>query len=256
MLEDLLTAAACEEIKAAVSPLLNKTGRNTSEGLRTQRLYNVLTKTRVCDPLVEHPRILALLDRLFLPNYLLSQLQVIDINPGEQAQLLHYDDAMYPVPRPRPPLSAATIRAIDAFTDDDGATVVLPGSHRWDADRRPTGQDPQISVVMPPVRVCSSSAPSGTEAAPTIQSNPASAVTAQYCEPWLRPQEAFALSTARETVQVVSEDFRRMLDTASTRRSSAWSTACTPCGYSKRHKPKQLRAEPRRGAHRVASPRL
>jgi hypothetical protein len=69
ILEGLLTAAACEEIKAAVSPLLNRTGRNSFEGLRTQRLYNVLTKTRVCDALVEHPRILALLDRLFLPNY-------------------------------------------------------------------------------------------------------------------------------------------------------------------------------------------
>ena len=68
ILEDLLTAAACEEIKAAVSPFLNWTGRNSFEGLRTQRLYNVLTKTRVCDALVEHPRILALLDRLILPN--------------------------------------------------------------------------------------------------------------------------------------------------------------------------------------------
>jgi ectoine hydroxylase-related dioxygenase (phytanoyl-CoA dioxygenase family) len=37
------------------------------------------------------------------------------------------------------------------------------------------------------------------------------AVTAQYCEPWLRPQEAFTLSTDRETVRAVSEDVRRML---------------------------------------------
>ncbi|BBC31514.1 hypothetical protein SGFS_028080 [Streptomyces graminofaciens] len=37
------------------------------------------------------------------------------------------------------------------------------------------------------------------------------AVTAQYCEPWLRPQEAFTLSTTRDTVRVVSEDIRRML---------------------------------------------
>ena len=37
------------------------------------------------------------------------------------------------------------------------------------------------------------------------------AVTAQYCEPWLRPQEAFTLSATRDTVRVVSEDIRRML---------------------------------------------
>jgi ectoine hydroxylase-related dioxygenase (phytanoyl-CoA dioxygenase family) len=211
ILEDLITAALCEEIKAAVRPLLSMTGRNSFEGQRTQRLYNVLTKTRVCDALVEHPRVLALLDRLLLPNYLLSQLQVININPGERAQLLHHDDGMYPIPRPRPPLSAATIWAIDAFTPDNGATVVLPGSHRWDAHRRPTDQDVQISVVMPPGSCLFfiGTLWHGGGASNSGQSR--LAVTAQYCEPWLRPQEAFTLSTPRDTVQVVSEDLRRML---------------------------------------------
>ncbi|MEJ6656675.1 MAG: phytanoyl-CoA dioxygenase family protein [Pseudomonas sp.] len=63
------------------------------------------------------------------PNYLLSQLQVINILPGEDAQPLHYDDGFYPVPRPRPPFGAATIIALDDFTADNGATVVIPGSH-------------------------------------------------------------------------------------------------------------------------------
>jgi ectoine hydroxylase-related dioxygenase (phytanoyl-CoA dioxygenase family) len=37
------------------------------------------------------------------------------------------------------------------------------------------------------------------------------AITAQYCEPWLRPQEAFTLSTGRDTCSAVSEDILRML---------------------------------------------
>ena len=41
--------------------------------------------------------------------------------------------------------------------------------------------------------------------------HPRLAVTAQYCEPWLRPQEAFTLSINRDTVRTVSEDIRRML---------------------------------------------
>lgn len=211
VVEGLLTAAACAEIKAAVRPHLNKSGRNSFAGLRTRRLYNLLTKTRVCDALVEHPRILALPDRLFLPNYLLSQLQAIDIHSGEQAQLLHHDDGMYPIPRPRPPLSAATIWAIDAFTDDNGATVVVPESHRWDSDRRPTEVDRQISVVMPPGSCVFfvGTLWHGGGANHTDQSR--LAITAQYCEPWLRPQENFTLSTPRETVQLVSEDLRRIL---------------------------------------------
>jgi ectoine hydroxylase-related dioxygenase (phytanoyl-CoA dioxygenase family) len=118
---------------------------------------------------------------------------------------------MYPVPRPRPPLSAATIWAIDAFTGDNGATVVLPGSHRWDADRRPTGQDLQISVVMPPGSCVFFIGTLWHGGGANLSDQSRLAVTAQYCEPWLRPQEAFTLSAARETVQVVSEDLRRML---------------------------------------------
>ena len=96
--EKLLSEEECERIRDAVTPLLDHTGRNTFEGRRTQRVYSVLNKTRACDRLVDHPRALALLDRLFMPNYLLSQLQVINIAPGETSQLLHCDDMLLPDP--------------------------------------------------------------------------------------------------------------------------------------------------------------
>ena len=211
VLENLIDAEECERIRAAVAPLLDRTGRNSFEGERTQRVYSVLGKTRACDRLVDHPRVLALLDRLFLPNYLLSQLQVININPGEAAQLLHPDDAIYPVPRPRAPLGAATIWAIDPFTDDNGATVVLPGSHRWDTDRRPGDDDTRVTAVMPPGSCVFFVGTLWHGGGANRSDRARLAVTAQYCEPWLRPQEAFTLSTDRDTVRAVSEDIRRML---------------------------------------------
>jgi ectoine hydroxylase-related dioxygenase (phytanoyl-CoA dioxygenase family) len=211
ILENLLSRAECERIRKAVTPLLDKTGRNTFEGERTQRVYSVLNKTRACDRLVDHPRVLALLDRLFLPNYLLSQLQVININPGETAQLLHPDDAIYPMPRPRPPLGAATVWAIDAFTEDNGATVALPGSHRWGGDRRPSDDDIRYTAAMPPGSCVFFIGTLWHGGGANHSGNDRLAITAQYCEPWLRPQEAFTLSTNRDTVRAVSEDIRRML---------------------------------------------
>lgn len=89
VLPGLLTESELEKIQAAVTPLLDKSGRNVFEGHASQGVCSVLNKTRTCDRLVDHPRVLALLDRLFLPNYLLSMLQVINIKPGEQAQLAH-----------------------------------------------------------------------------------------------------------------------------------------------------------------------
>lgn len=209
VLPDLLTAQELDEIREAVAPLLDRRGRNQFEGHTTQRVYSVLNKTRSCDRIVDHPRVLALLDRLFLPNYLLSMLQVINILPGEQAQMLHTDDSFYPLPRPRTALGAATIWAIDDFTADNGATDIIAGSHLW-GDRMP--QDGEREPVVMKAGSCVFLLGTLWHGGGANRSeHPRLALTAQYCEPWLRPQEAFTLSATRDTVRAVSEDIRRML---------------------------------------------
>ncbi|WP_277588791.1 phytanoyl-CoA dioxygenase family protein [Pseudomonas chlororaphis] len=189
-----------------------QTGRNSFEGARTQRLYAVIAKTRVCDGLVEHPLILGLLDRLLAPNYLLSQLQAINILPGECAQHLHYDDAFYPMARPRPAYGAATIMALDDFTGDNGATVVIPGSHLWDG-RLPTAaeQAAVLPVVMPKGSVVFFLGTLWHGGGANRSGASRLALTAQYCEPWARQQENFILSTPRHVARQCSEHIQRML---------------------------------------------
>ena len=208
--ENLLSTEQCRQIREVVRPWLGHTGRNSFEGLRTQRIYSVLSRTRVCDRLVDNPRVLAVLDQLLMPNYLLSALQAINIQPGEAAQLPHHDDGFYPIPRPRAPLTAATIWAIDDFTADNGATVVIPGSHRW--GQRPPGPDDHALPVVMPAGSCVFFVGTlwhggGANNTPGERL----AVTAQYCQPWLRPMEAFTLSISREIARTVSDDIRRML---------------------------------------------
>ncbi|MEM6581485.1 MAG: phytanoyl-CoA dioxygenase family protein, partial [Pseudomonadota bacterium] len=186
-------------------------GRNSFEGERTQRIYAVPEKMRSADPFIEHPLVLAHLDRLLLPNYLLSQAQVINIQHNSPAQPLHLDDAFYPWPRPRPAISVATVFAIDDFTENNGATVAIPGSHRWGQDRGPRSSDKKIKAVMPSgscILFMGNLWHGGGE-----NSSGANrlGLTAQYCEPWARTQENFFLSVSRETVCEVSENIRRML---------------------------------------------
>nr|WP_090276497.1 phytanoyl-CoA dioxygenase family protein [Mycolicibacterium komanii]CRL69909.1 phytanoyl-CoA dioxygenase (PhyH) family protein [Mycolicibacterium komanii] len=208
--ENLLSADECRQIKETVAPWLAHTGRNAFEGRHTQRVYSLLSRTRICDRLVDHPRVLAVLDRLLMDNYLLSALQAINIQPGETAQMAHHDDGFYPIPRPRDPLAAATIWAIDDFTADNGATVLYPGSDRW-GRRRPEPDDPAMPVVMPAGScvffVGTLWHGGGANATDTDRL----AVTAQYCQPWLRPMEAFTLSISRDTAREVSDDIRRMI---------------------------------------------
>ncbi|WP_280356596.1 phytanoyl-CoA dioxygenase family protein [Nocardia otitidiscaviarum] len=210
VLENLLTPDELDEIRREMRPLLDRTGRNNFEGHATQRVYSLLNKTRSCDRVVAHPRVLALLDRLLMPNYLLSMLQAINILPGEAAQMLHTDDGFYPLPRPRPALSAATIWAVDEFTPVNGATDIIAGSHRW-GDRLPGETDIRVPVVMPAGSCVFFLGTLWHGGGANTAADPRLALTAQYCEPWLRPQEAFTLSTPHDIVRTVSEDIRRML---------------------------------------------
>ncbi|MGH1371459.1 MAG: phytanoyl-CoA dioxygenase family protein [Cellvibrionaceae bacterium] len=211
IIRDLLSAQQLKIIKDEAERLLTPlTGRNNFEGEKTQRLYSVIEKTLGCNPLVEHPIILGLLDRILQPNYLLSQLQMINILPGEAQQPIHYDDGFYPIARPRPAYGAATVWAISDFTENNGATVTIPGSHKW-GDKTPSDTDTQIPAIMPAGSVIFFLGTLWHGGGENRSPNNRLAVTAQYCEPWCRPQENFSLSTSIARVKQCSEHIQRLL---------------------------------------------
>lgn len=213
IVENIISKEQCQLIKDTVMPLFEyDSGRNNFEGFKTQRLYATFEKTLVCNDLVDHPLVLNILDQLFNPNYLLSQLQVINILPGEAQQPLHYDDAIYDVPRPRKPLGAATIFAIDDFTEENGATVMIPGSHKW-GNEQPKPQDDaaQVPVVMPAGSMLFFLGTLWHGGGANRSANSRLCVTAQYCDSWLRQQENYSLSISKETVKQCSEHIQRLL---------------------------------------------
>ncbi len=211
IIEDLVPRETLDALRAEAAPLLSKVGRNSFEGERTQRIYGVPEKLRAADPFIEHPLILAHLDRLLLPNYLLSQCQVINVMSRSPAQPLHIDDGFYPWPRPRPPLSAATVFAVDDFTRENGATLAIPGSHRWGEERTPQPGDDTVAAEMPAGSCILFLGNLWHGAGENRTGSDRLAITAQYCEPWLRTQENYFLSVSRETAAGVSENIRRLL---------------------------------------------
>lgn len=192
IIPDVLRKQELDNIRAAIAPLLDRTGRNFFE--------------------VEHPLILALLDSLFKPGYLLSQLQVINILAGEKQQPIHTDDALYAIPRPRPPLGAATVWAIDDFNAKNGGTVVLPGSHHW-GEEHPTKEQlkQQINCEMKAGSVVFFLGTLWHGGGANHSNSSRLAVTAQYCEGFCRTQENFSLSIPKERVAMCSENIKRLL---------------------------------------------
>ena len=211
IIPELLPRQTMTELKAEVLPLLTHDGRNEFEGFKTRRIYSVIEKTLACNPLVDHPLILALLDTLLMNNYLLSQLQAINVYPGEIRQPLHHDDGFYPLSRPRAPISAATIWAIDDFTADNGATLVVPGSHKW-GDGQPDADSAELTpAVMPAGSVVFLLGTLWHGAGSNDSGQPRMAATAQYCEPWARQQENYSLAISRERARLCSPEIQSML---------------------------------------------
>jgi hypothetical protein len=210
IIENLITPSQCAQIKNQCMPLMSHTGRNNFEGEKTQRIYNVLGKTRCSDRLADHPRILGLMDLLFRPNYLLSQSQVINILPGESQQAFHYDDSFYQIPRPRPPLGAASIWAIDDFTEENGTTVIVPKSQEWDGQQIPTTER-RIKAVMPAGSAIFFLGTTWHGGGENLSSKPRLAVTHQYCEAFMRQQENYLLELDKDIVRSLSPELRSLV---------------------------------------------
>jgi ectoine hydroxylase-related dioxygenase (phytanoyl-CoA dioxygenase family) len=163
-------------------------GRNDFEGFETNRVYALLAKSPTEAALVTHPRVLAILDALLLPGYLLSANLAINLLPGETAQDIHFDDTFYKVPRPRPAIGVSAIWAIDDFTAANGATEVIPGSHRW-GDGPPPADAELVPVEMPAGSVVVFAGTLLHRGGANTTDRPRLAITPQYCEPWARQQE-------------------------------------------------------------------
>jgi ectoine hydroxylase-related dioxygenase (phytanoyl-CoA dioxygenase family) len=122
-------------------------GRNPFEGARTKRVYALFAKTRAFDGPATDPLVLGVLDRV-LGHCQLSAPTGIEIGPGEVAQILHHDDAIYPLPRPFDEVVLNTMWALDDFTEANGATRVVAGSHRW-GHEQPDAHTPTTAAEMP-----------------------------------------------------------------------------------------------------------
>src|SRR5580704_6102069 len=91
ILEDFLDAEGLARFCRALAPWLGRyRGRNPFEGLATERIYTLVGRGATFEDIAAEPRLLAILDRLLLPNYLLSADHAICIHPGEAAQEVHH----------------------------------------------------------------------------------------------------------------------------------------------------------------------
>ena len=106
---------------------------NSFEGRQTLRVYNLLAHGETWWQVPVHPAVLPVVQGVLDRGCLISSLSSIDIGPGETAQPIHADDQLIPIPKPHPATVCNTMWALTDFTEDNGATRVVSGTHLADS---------------------------------------------------------------------------------------------------------------------------
>jgi ectoine hydroxylase-related dioxygenase (phytanoyl-CoA dioxygenase family) len=208
----LLTPAGARSAAADLRRVLEAVpqGRNAFEGRSTQRIYALFAKTRTFDQAAIHPLVLEVLDQV-LGHYQLSAPVGISIGPGEQAQILHRDDAVYPLPQPGPPVVVNTMWPLDEFTSDNGATRFITGSHRWEPGRQPAPDDEVETATLAPGSVMFYLGSLWHGGGANRTDRPRLGVILEYAAAWLRPQENHCLAVPRSVVRQLPERLQELL---------------------------------------------
>ena len=197
--------------RADLEAILERTprGRDDFEGRSTQRVYALFAKTRTLDALAIHPIVLGVLDQV-LGHYQLSAPAGIAIGPGETAQPLHPDDAIYPLPRPHAELVVNVMWPLEDFTDTNGATRIVRGSHRW-VDERPDAATATVAIEMPAgtALIYLGSVWHGGGANCTDRTR--LGVVLHYAAAWLRPVENHVLAVPPDAARSLPPRLQELL---------------------------------------------
>ena len=177
----------------------------------TWRVYNLLVHGELYERIPVHPNVLPIVEGVLDHGCLISSLSSIAIGPGETAQPIHADDQLIPLPKPHPPTVCNTMWALTDFTEANGATRIIPGSHLRDHSPDYGQEYDSIAAEMPKgsVLVWHGSLWHGGGANTTSERRVG--VAMNYCAGFVRQQENQQLGLSRETVARFPKRLRQLV---------------------------------------------
>ena len=204
---------------------------NSFEGAQTLRVYNLLALDRVWERVPVHPNVLPLVEKVLDPGCLISSLSSITILPGEVAQPIHADDQLLPIPKPHIPTVCNSMWALTDFTAANGATRLVPGSHRYDHSPEYGHPYDSIAAEMPrgSVLIWHGSLWHGGGANTTDAARVG--VAMNYCAGFIRQQENQQLGIPREVAARFEPRLRELV---------GYSVYNALVGHINKHSPEEL----------------
>jgi ectoine hydroxylase-related dioxygenase (phytanoyl-CoA dioxygenase family) len=151
IISDLAAPETMDQIRAELDPYIAATRGGDTEflGHVTRRTGALIARSPGARTLVTNPTILNTLDLALGDHgstFQIDLTQLVDIGPGEPAQLIHRDQWSFdnfPFPKGFE-AEISTMWAVTDFTEEMGATRVIVGSHLWEDE--PSTVDPALTT--------------------------------------------------------------------------------------------------------------
>lgn len=216
IVDDVLDAETVEALASDLAPYLDRTadGRDSFSGHRTRRVGALMARSPACRQLALHPLVNEACSRYLAPysdGYQLHFTQAVGIGPGEGHQPLHRDRGVWGGHLTRAiETQFSTIWAVTDFTAANGATRVVPGSHRWDRDREPEEHEiASAEMAAGSVLLYNGSVSHGGGANRTDARRVG--VLLHYTLSWLRQEENQYLSCPPHVAATLPAELRRLM---------------------------------------------
>lgn len=216
IIESLLPPDQLDALVVELGPWIDGTpdGRDDFTGRLTARTGALVARSPLTRPVVMHDLILGLARQFLAPYTTRIQLhltQTIKIGPGQGTQPLHRDRLAWGgyIPREIEP-QFSTMWALTDFTAENGATRVVPGSNKWDDERRATA-DEKTQATMPAGSVLLYSGSvihSGGENRTEVNRVGANIT---YCLGWLRTEENQYLSCPPHVAKDLDPELQELM---------------------------------------------
>ena len=216
IIQDLAPHSLVNQVARELRPHFDEQGskfQNDFNGYSTLRLGSILGISRASAELIAHPRVMEIADAVLGPNctsYRIGSCTAIEICPGEVDQVLHRDDGFYPIRVPDVEFQISAMWALDDFALDNGATRVVPGSHR--NPELVDDQDCEVAqAVMSKGSVLFYLGSTYHGGGANNSKLPRSGLINTYSLGWLRQEENQYLSIPREIAESYPEHVRRLM---------------------------------------------
>jgi ectoine hydroxylase-related dioxygenase (phytanoyl-CoA dioxygenase family) len=207
--EEALPADVCDRLVETFEGMAGAWDRvlvQDFHGRRTVRYFDLLNGPEIFTTLPTLTTVLPVVRGVLGRDCLLATYGSVAIGPGERAQAIHADDTLYRMARPHPTIYCNVMFALTDFTEANGATRVIPGSHRWPENPEVVivaegDQDTRyetIAAEMPKGSVCFFLGQTYHGGGANTTGTARHGITMAFCAGWLRPQENFMAAVSQE----------------------------------------------------------